>query len=86
MLTGDLGQTAYLALGQHGPGLDDVQLEVLRPVLPMLAGSAESVTAHLEPPGRPPVERKLHGARSHGTRAAASRRVFPSTSPAPPTI
>jgi DNA ligase 1 len=76
MLTGDLGQTAYLALGQHGPGLDDVQLEVLRPVLPMLAGSAESVTDALERTGRASVEWKLDGARIQVHRAGDDVRVF----------
>ena len=76
MLTGDLGQTADLALGQHGPGLDDVQLEVLRPVLPMLAGSAESVTDALERTGRASVEWKLDGARIQVHRAGDDVRVF----------
>ena len=76
MLTGDLGQTADLALGQHGAGLDDVQLEVLRPVLPMLAGSAESVTDALERTGRASVEWKLDGARIQVHRAGDDVRVF----------
>src|ERR1700694_1711908 len=76
MLTGDLGQTACLALGQHGPGLDDVQLEVLWAVLPMLAGSAESVTDALERTGRASVEWKLDGARIQVHRAGDDVRVF----------
>ncbi len=76
MLTGDLGEAAGLALGPGGSGLDAVQLQVLRPVLPMLAGTAESVAAALEHTGRSSVEWKLDGARIQVHRAGEDVRIF----------
>jgi DNA ligase-1 len=76
MLTGDLRETARLALGPNASDLDDARLEVLRPVLPMLAGSAESITAALERTGPASVEWKLDGARIQVHRAGDDVRVF----------
>jgi DNA ligase-1 len=76
MLTGDLGTTACLALAPGGPDLDGVQLEVLRPVLPMLAGSADTIADALERTGRASVEWKLDGARIQVHRAGDDVRVF----------
>lgn len=61
MLSGDLGETAALALA--GADLAAVGLQVGRPVLPMLASTAPTVAAALEMTGEASVEYKLDGAR-----------------------
>ena len=63
MLSGDLGETAVLALTGTAEQLDAVGLVVGRPVLPMLASTAATPTAALEMTGRASVEYKLDGAR-----------------------
>ena len=63
MLSGDLGETALLALTGAEGALDEVGLRVGRPVLPMLAATAPTPTAALEITGRASVEYKLDGAR-----------------------
>jgi len=63
MLSGDLGETALLALTGTAEQLEDVGLQVGRPVLPMLAGTAATATAALELTGEASVEYKLDGAR-----------------------
>ena len=50
--------------------------EVLRPVLPMLAGSSESVAAALEATGLASVEWKLDGARVQVHRSGTEVRIF----------
>ncbi|HTN54569.1 MAG TPA: ATP-dependent DNA ligase [Microbacterium sp.] len=63
MLSGDLGETAHLALTGTDAELDAVGLRVGRPVLPMLAATAATPTAAVEITGRASVEYKLDGAR-----------------------
>ncbi|MEV4774052.1 ATP-dependent DNA ligase [Microbacterium sp. LWH12-1.2] len=63
MLSGDLGETALLALTGTAEQLDAVGLVVGRPVLPMLAATAATPTAALEITGDASVEYKLDGAR-----------------------
>ena len=63
MLSGDLGETALLALTGTAAELDAVGLAVGRPVLPMLAATAATPSAALEITGRASVEYKLDGAR-----------------------
>lgn len=63
MLSGDLGNTAHLALTGTAAELEAVGLQVGRPVLPMLAGTAASPTVALELTGEASVEFKLDGAR-----------------------
>lgn len=63
MLSGDLGETALLALTGTAEQLEDVGLHVGRPVSPMLAGTAATATAALELTGEASVEYKLDGAR-----------------------
>jgi DNA ligase-1 len=66
MLSGDLAATACLALVEGVPGLEAVRLEVLRPVLPMLAASSPDVATALADAGGGEVvsvEWKLDGAR-----------------------
>ncbi|MFD5215526.1 ATP-dependent DNA ligase [Microbacterium sp. NPDC058345] len=63
MLSGDLGETARIALTGTIDDLDAVGLAVGRPVLPMLAATAATPTAALGTTGRASVEYKLDGAR-----------------------
>ncbi|WP_243228783.1 ATP-dependent DNA ligase [Microbacterium sp. CIAB417] len=63
MLSGDLGETALLALTGTAEQLESVGLRVGRPVLPMLAATAATPTAALEITGEASVEYKLDGAR-----------------------
>ncbi|WP_337004646.1 MULTISPECIES: ATP-dependent DNA ligase [unclassified Microbacterium] len=63
MLSGDLGETARLALTGTAGELEAVGLRVGRPVLPMLAATAATPSAALEITGPASVEYKLDGAR-----------------------
>jgi DNA ligase-1 len=76
MRSGDLGATARLALAGGRPALEAVRFEVLRPVLPMLAGSSESVAAALDSTGPASVEWKLDGARVQVHRSGSEVRIF----------
>ena len=63
MLTGDVGRTAAIALGEGRPGLAAVGLRVGRPVLPMLAATAGDVSEALTGGTAASVEAKLDGIR-----------------------
>ena len=63
MLSGDLGETAVIALTGTADDLDAVGLQVGRPVLPMLASSAPTPTEALQITDEASVEYKLDGAR-----------------------
>lgn len=63
MLSGDLGETARVALTGSEGDLEAIGLQVGRPVLPMLAATAATPSAALEITGRASVEYKLDGAR-----------------------
>jgi DNA ligase-1 len=63
MLSGDLGETARVALTQPADALAAVGLVVGRPVMPMLAATAASVSEALAGIGTASVEHKLDGAR-----------------------
>lgn len=63
MLSGDLGETARVALTGSEGDLEAIGLQVGRPVLPMLAATAAAPSAALEITGRASVEYKLDGAR-----------------------
>ncbi|MEF3402202.1 ATP-dependent DNA ligase [Agromyces sp. CCNWLW203] len=76
MLSGDLGETARLALTGSEAELEAVGLVVGRPVLPMLAATASSAAAALETTGEASVEFKLDGARIQVHRAGDEVRVF----------
>ena len=76
MLTGDLGETAVIALSGTASDLDAVALEVGRPVLPMLAGSAQTVPEALAATGPAVVEYKLDGARIQVHRRGEDVRVY----------
>jgi len=76
MLRGDLGAVATAALTGGSAGLASFRLEVGRPMLPMLAQTAESVEAALERVHPAAVEWKLDGARIQLHRAGDDVRVF----------
>jgi DNA ligase-1 len=76
MLSGDLGETARIALTGTEEDLAGVGLVVGRPVLPMLAGSAPTPTEALASTGEASVEFKLDGARIQVHRADDAVRVF----------
>jgi len=76
MRTGDLGITARLALAGGVEALESVRFEVLRPVMPMLAGSSEDVASALAATGLASVEWKLDGARVQVHRSGSEVRIF----------
>lgn len=63
MLSGDLGETTRIALTGTLADLEAVGLRVGRPVLPMLASTANSVAEAMGVTGEASVEYKLDGAR-----------------------
>jgi DNA ligase-1 len=63
MLSGDLGETARIALTGTAEDLEAVGLRVGRPVLPMLASTAATPSEAIEITGEASVEYKLDGAR-----------------------
>jgi ATP-dependent DNA ligase len=76
MLSGDLTRTAEVALGEGEEGLRALGFELFRPVLPMLASSAESVADALTGVERASVEWKLDGIRIQIHRRAGEARVY----------
>jgi len=76
MLSGDLGETARLALAGEPGALERVGLVVGRPVLPMLAATAPTATDALATTGEASVEFKLDGARIQVHRQGDEIRVF----------
>ena len=63
MLSGDLTRTAEVALTAGEEGLRDVGFEIFRPILPMLASTAETVADAVTSFERASVEWKLDGIR-----------------------
>ncbi|WP_374315113.1 ATP-dependent DNA ligase [Microbacterium sp.] len=77
MLSGDLGETAGIALFGEAADLDAVGLMVGRPVMPMLASTATSTDEALASIGGPvSVEYKLDGARIQVHRDGDDVRVY----------
>jgi DNA ligase 1 len=76
MLSGDLPRTAALALAEGEAGLRAVGFELFRPVLPMLATTAESVADALTGFGLASVEWKVDGIRIQIHRRADDVRVY----------
>src|SRR5207249_6632677 len=73
---GNLADTARRALTGGRDALEEVHLEVLRPVLPMLAATAADVHEALTQTGPASVEWKLDGARIQVHRRGDEVRVF----------
>ena len=76
MLSGDLPRTAEIALTEGDEGLRDVGFEIFRPVLPMLASTAESVADALAGFDRASVEWKLDGIRIQVHRRGEDVRLY----------
>lgn len=76
MFSGDLGLAATVAFVEGRQGLDGIGLEVLRPVQPMLASTAESVSAAIDDLGEASVEWKLDGIRVQVHRRGDDVRVY----------
>jgi ATP-dependent DNA ligase I len=76
MLRGDLGAVAAAAIAEGRQGLASFRLEVLRPVKPMLAHTAEDLESALARVGSAAVEWKLDGARIQVHRSGDEVRAF----------
>ena len=76
MLNGDLPATAAVALADGEAGLAAVRLQVGRPVLPMLAASADDVSSAVSELGLSSVEWKLDGVRVQVHRRDGDVAVF----------
>ncbi len=76
MLSGDLPATAEIALTQGEAGLREVGFEIFRPVLPMLASTAENVTVALNDFEQASVEWKLDGIRIQVHRRGDEVRIY----------
>jgi DNA ligase-1 len=77
LLSGDLGGVARVALGSGAPGLAEIGLQVLRPLSPMLASTATSVTGALAAMAGPAsVEWKLDGVRLQVHRSGDEVRFY----------
>jgi DNA ligase-1 len=76
MLSGDLPRTATIAMTSGEKGLRDVGFEIFRPILPMLASTAESVAEAVAGFGRASVEWKLDGIRIQIHRREEEVRIY----------
>jgi DNA ligase-1 len=76
MLSGDLTRTAHVAMTEGEEGLRAIGLELFRPVLPMLASTAESVSEAVAGFERASVEWKLDGIRIQIHRRADEVRIY----------
>jgi ATP-dependent DNA ligase I len=76
MLSGDLGAVASATLAEGEAALERFRLELLRPLQPMLAQTAEDAADAVGRFGEAAVEWKLDGARIQVHRAGEEARVF----------
>ena len=76
MMAGDLPAVARAALDGSGAGLSAFAVRLFQPVLPMLAGSAETVAEALGELGEAAVEYKLDGARVQIHRKGDEVRIY----------
>jgi DNA ligase-1 len=76
MLSGDLTRTAEIALTEGEEGLRNVGLELFRPILPMLASTADSVADAVSSFERSSVEWKLDGIRIQIHRRGEDVRIY----------
>ncbi|HEY3773940.1 MAG TPA: ATP-dependent DNA ligase [Solirubrobacteraceae bacterium] len=76
MLSGDLTRTAEIAIVEGEPGLLAVGLELMRPVLPMLASPGASVAEAMSAFGYVSVEHKLDGLRVQIHRRGDEVQIF----------
>jgi DNA ligase-1 len=76
MLSGDLSRTAEIAMTSGEEGLREVGFELFRPILPMLASTAESATEAVAGFERSSVEWKLDGIRIQIHRRGDEVRIY----------
>jgi DNA ligase-1 len=76
MLSGDLPRTAEIALAEGEEGLRDVGFELFRPILPMLASTAENVGEAVAGFEKASVEWKLDGIRIQIHRRRDEVRIY----------
>lgn len=76
MLTGDLPHVAHAALTEGAAGLERFAVQLFRPLLPMLAGSADSAAEALAELGEAALEWKLDGARVQVHKSGDEIRVY----------
>jgi DNA ligase 1 len=76
MLSGDLTRTADIAITKGEEGLREVGFEIFRPILPMLASTAASVSDAVESFQRSSVEWKLDGIRIQIHRRGDTIRIY----------
>ncbi len=76
MMNPDLGHVAAVAFSKGLSGLAGIGLEVLRPIQPMLAKTAPSVSEAIEAEGESSVEWKLDGVRIQVHRLGEKIRIF----------
>jgi DNA ligase-1 len=76
MLSGDLTRTAEVAMTQGEAGLRSIGLEIFRPILPMLASTAESVEDAVATFELASVEWKLDGIRIQIHRRGDEVRIY----------
>jgi ATP-dependent DNA ligase I len=76
MLSGDLTRTAEIAMHEGEEGLREVGFELFRPILPMLASTAENVADAVSGFDRVSVEWKLDGIRIQIHRRGDAVRIY----------
>ena len=76
MLAGDLARVAVVALVEGEHGLAAMRLQVLRPVLPMLATTSDDVASAIAALGQCSIEWKLDGARIQAHRLGEEVRLY----------
>ena len=76
MLSGDLTRTAEIAMSSEEKGLREVGFELFRPILPMLASTAESMKEAMQSFDRASVEWKLDGIRIQIHRREEDVRIY----------
>ncbi len=76
MLAGDIGEVATALLLEGLSALDGFSIRLFRPVKPMLADSAPSLTAALDRLGRAALEYKIDGARVQAHKRGRKARIF----------
>jgi DNA ligase 1 len=76
MLSGDLTRTAEIAMSSGEEGLREVGFEIFRPILPMLASTAESMQEAMQSFDRASVEWKLDGIRIQIHRRGDDVRIY----------
>lgn len=76
MMCGNLGEVARTALADGVPALAKFSIQIFRPVEPMLASPAESVSEAIDAFGEAAFELKLDGARIQVHKSGGQVRVF----------